>query len=412
MSPSSGLAGIVVRRGRGCNGPRAAVTAATAQAADRPRDGRSPHVADGRCAPPRAAYLRVVTRPFINAIATGNPPFEVHPYFEAFAMSQIRDRRRAVVERMMKRSGIERRYACLPPDPDPAASGYLDLERFYRTGDFPSTAARMRLYDREAAALAETVVRRLDGSTGAASHLIVTSCTGMAAPGVDLQLLARLGLPLSTERTLIGFMGCYAAINALRLAASIVRADPAARVLVVAVELCSLHLQETDDLEVVLSFMIFGDGCAAALVSAEPSGLAIDGFRTAVIPAAADLITWHVGERGFDMRLAGEVPATLGDNLPGAVEAIEPGGAAAIDLWAIHPGGRSVLDAAERGLALDADALEASRTVLRDYGNMSSPSVLFVLAEMLRRRPPPGARGLALAFGPGLTAEGMRFSIR
>lgn len=348
-----------------------------------------------------------MTQSFINAIATGNPPHEMHRYFEAFARDQIRDRRRSIVDRMMQRSGIERRYGCLEPDPDPATSGALDRESFYRTGDFPSTAARMRVYDREAARLAADVVRRLPPHEP--THLIVTSCTGMAAPGVDLQLLQRLGLPLTIARTMIGFMGCYAAINGLRLADSIVRADPDARVLVVSVELCSLHLQETDDLEVVLSFMIFGDGCAAALVTAEPHGLAIDGFRTAVIPAAADLITWHIGERGFDMRLAGEVPATLGDNLPEAVAAIEPGGADAIDLWAIHPGGRSVLDAAERGLRLGRGSLDASRTVLRDYGNMSSPSVLFVLAEMMRRMPAPGARGLALAFGPGLTAEGMRF---
>ncbi len=352
-----------------------------------------------------------MTQAFLNEIATGNPPFEVHPHFEAFAISQIRDKRRSVIERMMKRSGIERRYACLAPDPDPGVSGYLDAERFYRSGDFPSTARRMALYDREATTLAAEVAGKLVTPLDGVTHLIVTSCTGMAAPGVDLQLLPRLGLPLTTKRTLVGFMGCYAAINALRLADAIVRADDEARVLVISIELCSLHLQETDDLEVVLSFMIFGDGCAAALVSAEPTGFALDGFDTAVIPAAADLITWHVGERGFDMRLAGEVPSTLGDNLPGALATIVPGGAEAIDLWAVHPGGRSVLDAVERGLGLGEDALDASRTVLRDYGNMSSPSILFVLHEMMRRAPPTGDRGLALAFGPGLTAEGMRFSV-
>ncbi|MEM8664468.1 MAG: 3-oxoacyl-[acyl-carrier-protein] synthase III C-terminal domain-containing protein, partial [Pseudomonadota bacterium] len=213
-----------------------------------------------------------------------------------------------------------------------------------------------------------------------------------------------------TERTMIGFMGCYAAINALRLARSIVRAEPDAHVLIVSVELCSLHLQETDDLEVVLSFMLFGDGCAAALVSARPEGLRLDGFRTAVMPAADDLITWHIGERGFDMRLSGEVPGALCTALPDAVATLEPGGVGSVDLWALHPGGRSILDAVERALDLGPDALNASRGVLRDYGNMSSPSVLFVLAAMMREGPAAGARGLAMAFGPGLTAEGMRFS--
>lgn len=348
---------------------------------------------------------------FINAIATGNPPHEVHSHFEAFAARQITDRRRAIVERMMARSGIDRRYAVLPAHEDPDDFGALDQEGFYRLGDFPTTAARMRLYDREAPALAARVAGQLDAEALArTTHLIVTSCTGFSAPGVDLQLLQRLGLPLSVERTMVGFMGCYAAINALRLANSIVKADEDAHVLVVSVELCSLHLQETDDLEVVLSFMIFGDGCAAALVSAEPSGLRLDGFRTAVMPAAADLITWHIGERGFDMRLSGEVPGALAEALPGAVATLDPEGADAIDLWAVHPGGRSVLDAAQRALDLPQGALNASRTVLRDFGNMSSPSILFVLAEMMRGAPDPGARGLAMAFGPGLTAEGMRFS--
>lgn len=352
-----------------------------------------------------------MTAAFVNEIATGNPPHEVHAHFEAFAARQIRDRRRTVVERMMKRSGIERRYAVLPPHDDPDGFGALDTEGFYTIGDFPTTAQRMRLYDKTAAPLAADVAGRLDPERlSRTTHLIVTSCTGFSAPGVDLQLLARLGLPLTTERTLVGFMGCYAAINALRLARAIVRADSDAVVLVVSVELCSLHLQETDDLEVVLSFMVFGDGCAAALVSADPSGLRLDGFRTALMPAQEDLITWHIGERGFDMRLSGEVPGALGDALPEAVETLQPGGAAAVDLWAVHPGGRSILDAAQRALQLPQGALNASRTVLREYGNMSSPSILFVLAEMMRSVPSRGARGLAMAFGPGLTAEGMRFS--
>jgi len=361
--------------------------------------------------PARLSHLCVVNSAYLNRIASRVPPHEVHSRFDDFARRQITDRRRALVERMSQRSGIERRYAVLAPsarEDDPVA---LDAEGFYRVGAFPTTADRMRIYDREAAALAASTVARLDpAQVAGATHLLVTSCTGFAAPGVDLQLLSRLGLPLTTQRTLIGFMGCYAAINALRLARSIVLSEPGARVLVVSVELCSLHLQETDDLEVVLSFMLFGDGCAAALVSAEPEGLRLDGFRTAVMPAADDLITWHIGERGFDMRLSGAVPGVLAAALPQAVESLEVGGVPAIDLWAVHPGGRSILDAVERGLSLPRQALAASRKVLREYGNMSSPSILFVLEEMMASRPPAGARGLGMAFGPGLTAECMRFT--
>jgi len=361
--------------------------------------------------PSRKPNLFPVLDAHINAVSARVPRHEVHGLFDGFVRRLVTDRRKTLVDRMLKRSGVERRYSVLEPLPEGSNAHALDVEGNFAFGSFPSTGARMRLYDREAAGLAEETVRSLDGvDVAQTTHLIVTSCTGFAAPGVDLQLLRRLGLPLTTQRTLVGFMGCYAAISALRLARSIVLSEPGAKVLVVAVELCTLHIQETDDLEVILSFSIFGDGCAAAFVSAEPRGLRLDGFGTAVMPAAEDLITWHVGDLGFDMRLSGEVPATLGEALPGAVDQLVRGGPRAVDLWAIHPGGRSVLDAAERALHLPGDALDPSRTVLRDYGNMSSPSVLFVLAEMMRRVPGSGARGLAMAFGPGLTAEGMRFS--
>ncbi|MEM8663448.1 MAG: type III polyketide synthase, partial [Pseudomonadota bacterium] len=150
---------------------------------------------------------------FINDISAAVPAHEVHSRFDDFARRQITDRRRALVDRMAKRSGIERRYSVLAPTASPNNPVSLDAEGFYRIGDFPSTAARMRIYDREATGLAASAVAGLDGDAVAkTTHLIVTSCTGFAAPGVDLQLLQRLGLPLSTERTMIGFMGCYAAI--------------------------------------------------------------------------------------------------------------------------------------------------------------------------------------------------------
>jgi len=357
------------------------------------------------------AMLRGVTDAHVNAVSARVPRHEVHSEFDGFVRRLVTDRRKALVDRMLKRSGVERRYSVLEPLRNGRNEDALDVEGHFAFGAFPSTGARMRLYDREASGLAAETVRGLVGvPVEETTHLIVTSCTGFAAPGVDLQLLHRLGLPLTIQRTIVGFMGCYAAINALRLAQAIVRADRHAKVLVVSVELCTLHIQETDDLEVILSFSIFGDGCAAAFISAEPYGLRLDGFATAVMPAAEDLITWHVGDAGFDMRLSGEIPAALVEALPGAVDALVRGGPRAVDLWAIHPGGRSVLDAAERALHLPGEALEPSRGVLRDYGNMSSPTVLFVLAEIMRRVPGSGAHGLAMAFGPGLTAEGMRFS--
>jgi predicted naringenin-chalcone synthase len=254
-------------------------------------------------------------------------------------------------------------------------------------------------------------VARLGETARGVTHLIVTSCTGLSAPGIDLDMVRRCGLDPAIERTVIGFMGCYAAITALKLARHIVRSEPAARVLVLSVELCTLHLQETEDLDRLLTFLLFGDGASAALVSAEPTGLALDAFNAVLVQQAADQITWNIRDCGFDMVLSGQVPATINDALRiGSARVLPDVSADAIDMWAVHPGGRTVLDAVEGAFGLAAPALTASRAVLRDYGNMSSPTVMFVLEALMRQRRPAGARGCAMAFGPGLTAETMLFS--
>ena len=208
---------------------------------------------------------------------------------------------------------------------------------------------------------------------------------------------------------MIGFMGCYAAINALKSAHHIVRSEPEARVLVLNLELCSLHFQETQALEQVLSFLVFADGCAASLVSAEPSGLAIDSFLAVTIPDSSHLITWRIGEFGFDMQLSGEVPGEIGRGLKeGGREVTRGADPQSIDLWAVHPGGRSILDSVEKGLSLKPDALVSSRAVLARYGNMSSATVMFVLQEIMQRAK-SGQTGCAMSFGPGLTAETMLY---
>ena len=208
---------------------------------------------------------------------------------------------------------------------------------------------------------------------------------------------------------MIGFMGCYAAINALKLARHIVRSEPKAKVLVLNLELCSLHLQETTSLDEILSFLIFGDGCAAALVTADPIGFAIDSFCALLVPDTPDLITWGIGDSGFNMVLSGQVPGTILDAVRERSGQILDGAPiSAIDLWAVHPGGRSVLDAVERALDLKPPALGASRDILRQFGNMSSATVMFVLESMLRS-PREGALGCAMSFGPGLIAETMLF---
>ena len=206
---------------------------------------------------------------------------------------------------------------------------------------------------------------------------------------------------------MVGFMGCYAAINALKLARHIVRSEPQARVLAVNLELCTLHLHETDDLEEILSFLLFADGCAAALVSADPVGVEMTSFRAALVPDTRELIRWHIRQQGFDMVLSGAVPGAIRTALSKSRDDIL-GGANDIDLWAVHPGGRSVLDAVEQAFALPPEALAPSRGVLNDFGNMSSGTVMFVLDRIMRAAR-AGQRGCAMSFGPGLVAETMMF---
>jgi alpha-pyrone synthase len=344
---------------------------------------------------------------FINRIATALPPHDVNESFLEFGRRMLKsnDRRLAVFNRMAERSGISHRYSIFEPE------GQGDASHFYRPGAFPGTGTRMKLFESFAPGLAcEAAERLLAGEDRSRiTHLIITCCTGLFAPGIDLQLVKCCGLKPDIERTFVGFMGCYAAINALKLARHIVRSEPGARVLAMNLELCTLHLHETTDLEEILSFLLFGDGCAAALVSAEPTGVRMDSFKAALIPDTAELIRWNIREQGFDMVLSGGVPGAIRSGLARARSDIL-NDAAPIDLWAVHPGGRSVLDAVEAALELPPSALQVSRDILNDFGNMSSGTVMFVL-DRLMRAAAPGSRGCAMAFGPGLVAETMRFQM-
>jgi alpha-pyrone synthase len=348
-----------------------------------------------------------MTEAFINRIATSVPPHDVHDAFLGFGRHMLKgdNRRLTLFDRMAERCGISHRYSFLEGATD---TGAVDAGRIYAHGAFPDTAARMRLYETFAPRLAiEAVEKLLVGEDRTRiTHLIVTSCTGFSAPGVDLAVIESCGLNPSVERTMVGFMGCYAAINALKLARHIVRSEPAARVLTVNLELCTLHLQETENLEEILSFLLFADGCAAALISADPVGVGMESFRAALVPDTRQLIRWHIRAQGFDMVLSGGVPGAIRKALSGARADIV--GTEGIDLWAVHPGGRTVLDAVEQAFTLPDQALVHSRGVLNDYGNMSSGTVMFVLDRVMRGAS-PGMRGCAMSFGPGLVAETMMF---
>ncbi len=352
---------------------------------------------------------------YLNRIATAVPDHDVHQAFVAFADNLLvaapKANTRALFNRMATRSGIQHRYSVLTPN-GASTEFHINAHDFYRTGEFPHTAQRMKVYEQFAPILMRRALDRLAltaAERAEVSHVIITTCTGLYAPGLDFEAVEYLGLRPDVERTVIGFMGCYAAINGLKTARHILRSEPASRVLMVNLELCTLHLQETTDLEQVLSFLVFADGCAASLLSTEATGFGLDSFRAVLIPETRELITWKIGGVGFDMLLSGQVPGAIGKALErDGDQVIDADDKDGIALWAVHPGGKSVLDAVGRGLALPPAALNCSREVLERFGNMSSATVMFVLERLLAEAR-PGQKGCAMSFGPGLTAETMRF---
>lgn len=362
-----------------------------------------------------------MTTAHINRIGTAVPPHQVHEAFVSFVRQTIADPKTSrLFDRMVERAGINCRFSHLEPVTLPNGT-ITDTDRFYGPGGWPTTAARMARYERTAPGLALDAIAALstDIALEGITHLVVASCTGFMAPGLDQHIIEMTGISPTVERTVVGFMGCYAAVNSLRLAHHIVRSTPNARVLVVTLELCTLHFQRTGDLEKLLSMLLFGDGAAAALVTADPLGIALTDFRATTIAGSADAITWRIGDQGFDMHLGGEVPARIGEALTYELARNHETGILRdqlptdVDLWAVHAGGRTILDAVERAFALPSTALQHSRDVLRDCGNMSSATLMFVLARLIAQGTlqPGGEQGLGLAFGPGLAAESFRFRL-
>ncbi|MDN5630336.1 MULTISPECIES: type III polyketide synthase [unclassified Kocuria] len=279
----------------------------------------------------------------------------------------------------------------------------------------PGTHERNRIYTENARRMFVSVARaaldRAPVEAADVTHVVTVSCTGFFAPGPDVRVAKDLGLPADVARTHLGFMGCNAAFPALRAAATACRADPQAVVLVVCLELCTLHLHVRNDPDTVMGNALFADGAAAAVVSARevpragPSMELVD-FETALAPVGEDELAWSVGDEGFEMILGAYVPRIIDDHV---VDALAPllrrtgETAGRVPQWAVHPGGRSILDKVQSRLGLTQEQMAPSRSVLREAGNMSSATILFVLERILARGE-PGAVA-AMAFGPGLSIE-------
>lgn len=347
----------------------------------------------------------------IARIATANPPHDVHSAFIEYVCASLEaERTRRVLRYLVQRSGIAHRYSFIDGG-NLSASDSINGYELFRPGQFPGTGQRMELFSSLAPSLLHSTLDRLNldaHERRSIRHVIITCCTGLAAPGLDFETAEYLGLDPGVERTMVGFMGCYAAINGLRLARHIVRSQPDAAILMVNLELCSLHLQETRAMEKILSFLLFADGCAASLICAGGPGIAIDSFRAIEVAGTREMIQWRIGDSGFDMDLSTQVPAALQEWLSDPSCSFQP--SRDLDLWAVHPGGRAILDAVQSGLGLDDGSLLASRTVLREFGNMSSATVMFVLQRIMQTAQ-AGQRGCAMSFGPGITAETMDFHV-
>ncbi len=272
-------------------------------------------------------------------------------------------------------------------------------------------AARSVLFDQRALPLAAAAVAAANpGDLSTITHLIVTTCTGAVAPGLDIQLVRSLGLAGSVRRTVIGFMGCYAAIPALRMARDICRADPVAKVLVVCCELSSLHLQAGPSNDALLAACLFADGASAAIIQGGDQpigmGLRIAADASALIADSGDHMTWHAGDTGFVLGLSPAITASLsGDLAPLCAQLLGADAVPDSARWIVHPGGPRILDATAKALRLGDHALDSSRAALDQGGNRSSGTVLAILAEEIRQ-PWRGNIGM-LAFGPGLTAEAL-----
>jgi predicted naringenin-chalcone synthase len=330
----------------------------------------------------------------------------------AFALQTIGDDQIAArtLPALYRRSGVESRGSVLAEGPGGAQSFFAPAAHPEDRG--PGTGQRITRYAREAPRLAArasaTALENARVEASRITHLVTVSCTGFDAPGIDIRLVEMLGLSPEVQRTHIGYMGCHGAINALRVASAIAAQDPCAVVLVCATEICSVHYQYGSDPEQIVSNALFADGAAAAVIGAG-TGPRLRGFGSMITPCSTDAMQWRIGDHGFEMTLSARVPELISTSVRSWLttwlsrHGLELG---QIGSWCVHPGGPRILSAVAEGLALESGALATSREVLAQHGNMSSPTVLFILDRLQRAgRIDPERPCIMLGFGPGLVTE-------
>ncbi|EKD55124.1 MAG: hypothetical protein ACD_60C00025G0021 [uncultured bacterium] len=357
----------------------------------------------------------------IIAIGTALPPYRRSQKETAELISAslyLTPAQKRLLKSVYKATGIEYRHSVL--------SDYCknpgEFEFFPNNPDapFPTTAARMDIYKKNALTLALTAIKNCLSNTAISkneiTHLITISCTGMYAPGIDIEIVQTLELPSTTKRTSIQFMGCYGAFNGIKVADDICKANENAKVLMVSVELCTLHFQKKYDLASIVSNAIFADGAAAILLEANSSQkkyLSLKAFHCDLIPQSSQEMAWHIADHGFDIVLSSYVPEMIQSGIAHFVTELSKKYPSPIDCYAIHPGGIKILEACEEALQISKEQNKHAYSVLKNYGNMSSATILFVLKAWWDdlQKDHHHKTVFSCAFGPGLTFESMLLKI-
>lgn len=347
-----------------------------------------------------------ISRPFCTVPAHSYTQSEILNWM--LSVSEAKEKEGRLLKALYRETGIQHRHSVL----DSFRAGNPSAE----TWNNWSSSDRMKVYRKEALELGKNAVKGLfeeQPDFQKPSHLIWVSCTGLIAPGPEILLSLSLGLKPDTQRMAVNFMGCHGFFHALRLARGIVALDPAARVVVVCVELCTLHFRPAQNEDQLLANALFGDGAAAVGIKAATpeSALVCQEQVQFLEPQGLDSMAWDLGEAGFAMKLARSLPNLLEEKIQEALSLFASSSGAFDPVhFVIHPGGKRILDSVQRSLALPESALRSSRKALSDVGNVSSAAVLFALRNFLDLKPGSG-EGLLLGVGPGITIEAARFFV-
>jgi predicted naringenin-chalcone synthase len=351
----------------------------------------------------------------IISIGTATPSFK-HKQSDILQFMQLVYAMDTTENRKLKflyhQSGIDWRYSVIS-DYSREISDWKFYPQTENIEPFPPLEKRMQWFQKYAPVLSVAAIRNcLDGiSEKEITHLITVSCTGMSAPGLELQVMELLDLPKNIFRSSVNFMGCYAAIHALKIADAICAKDNLAKVMIVCTELCTLHFQKETTTDSIASSLLFGDGAAAALVTPDDDkrkGLKLESFYSEVLSKGKQDMAWELSSTGFLMTLSGYVPELIEEDFsPLVTRALEKSFVKKEEIkhWCIHPGGRRILDAIHRSLELKNGDLDPCYSVLKNFGNMSSATILFVLKDILQKSLSTGDKIFTAAFGPGLTME-------